>query len=200
MAVLYLVLFVGWLLVVGLTRAAILRRTPAEVIHFADPPGSPQWWSRRVATLGTLLALATPLADLAGLDPIGVLDHGALAALGVVLVVAGTALTLAGQAAMGSSWRADVDLQVRTELVVDGPFRWVRNPIIAGMAVTALGLALIVPNLVAVAMLALFAVSWEVQIRLVEEPYLAHTHGDTYRAYARRTGRFLPAIGRLRSP
>ncbi len=116
------------------------------------------------------------------------------------LGVAGTALTLAAQAAMGTSWRADVDVQVRTELVVDGPFRWVRNPIVTGMAVTAAGLALIVPNVVAVAMLVLFAVSWEMQIRLVEEPYLAHTHGDRYRAYARRTGRFLPGIGRLRGP
>jgi protein-S-isoprenylcysteine O-methyltransferase Ste14 len=37
----------------------------------------------------------------------------------------------------------------------------------------------------------------ELQVRAVEEPYLIRSHGDAYRAYAARVGRFLPGIGRL---
>jgi protein-S-isoprenylcysteine O-methyltransferase Ste14 len=37
----------------------------------------------------------------------------------------------------------------------------------------------------------------ELQVRLVEEPYLIRTHGDEYRAYAARVGRFVPGVGRL---
>ena len=31
----------------------------------------------------------------------------------------------------------------------------------------------------------------------VEEPYLLRTHGDEYRRYASRVGRFVPGVGRL---
>jgi protein-S-isoprenylcysteine O-methyltransferase Ste14 len=47
-------------------------------------------------------------------------------------------------------------------------------------------------------MLIAVAASVQVQVRLVEEPYLLRVHGDAYRAYAARTGRFVPGVGRLR--
>jgi protein-S-isoprenylcysteine O-methyltransferase Ste14 len=31
----------------------------------------------------------------------------------------------------------------------------------------------------------------------VEEPYLVRSHGDEYRRYASRVGRFLPGVGRF---
>jgi hypothetical protein len=96
-----------------------------------------------------VFAVATPLADLVGLDPVGALDHAGVAAAGVVLVVAGVAGAAISQATMGSAWRADVDADVRTDLVVHGSFRWVRNPIFSSTAVTITGFALIVPNVVA---------------------------------------------------
>jgi protein-S-isoprenylcysteine O-methyltransferase Ste14 len=43
-----------------------------------------------------------------------------------------------------------------------------------------------------------FLVALEIQIRLVEEPYLERVHGDAYRRYATATGRFVPGVGRLR--
>jgi protein-S-isoprenylcysteine O-methyltransferase Ste14 len=54
----------------------------------------------------------------------------------------------------------------------------------------------IVPNLLSVLTLAGFIVGIQIQVRLVEEPYLRRVHGDAYRRYAMRTGRFLPMIGR----
>ncbi len=61
--------------------------------------------------------------------------------------------TLGAQAAMGNAWRGDVDPEARTELVTTGPFRYVRNPIFTATVVTAFGLALLVPNVLALAML-----------------------------------------------
>ena len=40
--------------------------------------------------------------------------------------------------------------------------------------------------------------SLEVQVRFVEEPYLRRTHGESYRAYEREVGRFVPLMGRAR--
>jgi protein-S-isoprenylcysteine O-methyltransferase Ste14 len=58
------------------------------------------------------------------------------------------------------------------------------------------GLALVVPNIVSLIAVAALLTALEIQVRLVEEPYLARTHGDDYRRYAAATGRFLPGIGR----
>jgi protein-S-isoprenylcysteine O-methyltransferase Ste14 len=83
-----------------------------------------------------------------------------------------------------------------TRLVTDGPFRVVRNPIMAGVVLTWLGIAMLVPNVLSAAMLVFVIASLEVQVRRVEEPYLIATHGEAYRRYASRTGRFVPGLGR----
>ena len=57
-----------------------------------------------------------------------------------------------------------------------------------------------VPNVLAVTMVAVVLVAHQVQVRLVEEPYLLRTHGDAFRRYAARTGRFVPGVGKLRPP
>jgi protein-S-isoprenylcysteine O-methyltransferase Ste14 len=198
MAVLALVLIAVWLLLVACVRTLIqLRRTgTASVPRFRDRPGSPQWWARLLSGVGFACAVGAPLAELVGLDPITVLDRTPVRAGGVVLVVLGIAATLAAQLAMGGSWRPDVDPDARTALVTSGPFRLVRNPIFTATAATAAGLALLVPNLLAAAMLVAFLTTLQLQVRLVEEPYLHRVHGTAYERYAAQTGRFLPWIGR----
>ncbi len=114
-----------------------------------------------------------------------------------MLALGGIGLTLYAQLAMGDSWRIGVDPGERTELVTAGPFAVVRNPIFAAMIPTALGLALLVPSAVAIAGFAALVGALELQVRVVEEPYLARVHGDAYGAYAARVGRFAPGIGRL---
>jgi protein-S-isoprenylcysteine O-methyltransferase Ste14 len=154
---------------------------------------------------GALLAAAAvscslaPLAALAGRPaPPEALAHPALHVAGLLLVLGATALTALAQLQMGDSWRIGVDPRERTALVTDGLFRAVRNPIFTGMGLAVLGLALAVPNLLSAAGLALLALGLELHVRRVEEPYLLRQHGDRYREYAARVGRFLPGIGRLR--
>ena len=144
------------------------------------------------------LLLAAPLLDLAGaLAPIAALDGSVGHALGLVLFSAGFVGTLLAQVWMGTSWRVGVDQEEKTEIVVRGPFALVRNPIFSSMVPAFLGLALLVPNAVAVAGFAAFVLAQELQVRFVEEPYLLRAHGTDYAAYASRVGRFVPGIGRL---
>jgi protein-S-isoprenylcysteine O-methyltransferase Ste14 len=197
-AILALVVLVAWVALVTLLRGYLYYRRTGLVPNLGrDEPGSPQRWSRLLSVLGVALAVAAPFAELLGLDPIPFLDRPAVRWTGFGLAVAGIGGTLAAQSAMGDSWRGDVDPDVRTPLVTTGPFNLVRNPILTCTLVTALGLALMVPNVFAVLMLAAFVVALQIQVRLVEEPYLERVHGDAYRRYAARTGRFLPGIGRL---
>jgi protein-S-isoprenylcysteine O-methyltransferase Ste14 len=130
-------------------------------------------------------------------EPVAALDGPAAHAAGIALFATGLAGTFYSQLAMGASWRVGVDESERTELVTGGPFRLVRNPIYAAMLPALLGLALLTPNALALAGFALVLLALELQVRVVEEPYLLRTHGHEYRRYAERVGRFVPGVGRL---
>lgn len=160
--------------------------------------GSREWWAGRAFTLALAAALMAPVADLAGWLPrVHVLDSTGIAFTGLVLAVAGTVLVLVAQMTMGDSWRIGVDQAERTGLVTHGVFSLVRNPIFSAMFIVVGGLALMVPSVLSIAAFVLLAVAIEAQVRIVEEPYLLRSHGDDYRAYAARAGRFMPYVGRL---
>lgn len=127
----------------------------------------------------------------------GVFWLGSIAAvIGAVLVVTGGLLTVVAQAQMGASWRIGVEQGEETELVTDGLFAIVRNPIFTAMVVFSVGSWLLVPNVVALAGWVVAAATIVVQVRLVEEPNLEAVHGAPYRSWSARTGRFLPLLGR----
>jgi protein-S-isoprenylcysteine O-methyltransferase Ste14 len=183
----------------GLRSAIHWRRTghtgfvrPSALAHGAEPLVGVLF------VLALVGAAAAPLLQLAGtLAPMAALDRPAVHALGLALGLGGITLTLWAQLAMGDSWRVGVDERERTTLVASGPFRLVRNPIYTSMLLGMGGVALLTPNVVAAVAMAALAVALELQVRLVEEPHLLRVHDGIYRAYAARTGRFLPGIGRL---
>lgn len=127
-------------------------------------------------------------------------EYAWLSWIGVALAVFGIALVLFAQSNMGSSWRIGVDPGETTGLVTGGLFGLTRNPIFLGMLSFWLGMALLALGVVSIAAFVIAFVAVEIQVRLVEEPYLARTHGAAYADYASRTGRLLPGIGRLHRP
>jgi len=149
--------------------------------------------------MGLVLAPVAPILELAGeAIPLSSLTRPAFHIIGVGVFAAGFALTVVAQIQMGASWRIGVSPGERTALVTHGVFHHVRNPIFTGMLLALAGLVLLVPNvLAALAFLSTLA-RLELQVRLVEEPYLLRTHGDEYGAYARSVGRFVPGLGHLR--
>ena len=192
------VLYIG--LAFGLRTAAQWRATGSTGFKgISGRPGSAEWVGGVLFVVALVLGLAAPILDLAGvLDPVGALNGEIGHAAGIGLFWGGMVTTLGAQFAMGESWRIGVDPDERTEMVTSGPFSVVRNPIFTAMVPTALGLALLVPNVVAIVGFVALVVALEIQVRLVEEPYLLKAHGKAYADYARRVGRFVPLLGRLR--
>jgi protein-S-isoprenylcysteine O-methyltransferase Ste14 len=140
--------------------------------------------------------LAAPLLQLVGVvSPLEILDNRWVNAAGLVLAVCALAATMYAQLDMGDSWRVGVDPSETTTLVRTGAFKVVRNPIFVAMFVFILGQTLLAPNPVAIAVFAIFLVAVEISVRTVEEPYLLGVHGDAYRDYSARVGRFVPGIG-----
>lgn len=200
MARLALLLYpLGLLLAFGWRTLEQWRRTGDTGLRLdAGPPGTVRWWAKLLFVAAIVLGFAGPAAALAGLPLLPGLDHWPLHIVGLVLAVAGIAATLGAQLAMGTSWRVGVDPTERTQLVTAGPFALARNPIFTAMAATSFGLALMVPNAVALVAWLVLVVALQLQVRAVEEPYLISVHGPDYGRYAARVGRFVPGMGRMR--
>lgn len=181
-------------------RVAIqLRRTGRTgLLGVNAPRGSLRWMAEVGHELALAMGFAAPILDLTGaLEPIAALDETGVHVAGIALFAIGLTGVIVGQAQMGDAWRVGTDPDERTELVTGGLYGLVRNPIYTSLMPTLLGLALLVPNLIALASVPLFAAALEVETRLIEEPHLQRRHGAAYAAYAARVGRFLPGIGVL---
>ncbi|HYC53649.1 MAG TPA: isoprenylcysteine carboxylmethyltransferase family protein [Candidatus Binatia bacterium] len=174
------------------------RRTGTTgFVGFRGRPGSIEWWAGALFVAALLAAFASPLLQIAGvLTSSQLWDHGAAYAAGLLLFAAGMAMTFRSQLDMGDSWRIGVDAADRTTLVDRGLFGHVRNPIFTAMTIGTFGLLLLVPNVLSLAALVALVVALQLQVRWVEEPYLAAMHGQRYLDYAARTGRFVPGLGR----
>jgi protein-S-isoprenylcysteine O-methyltransferase Ste14 len=160
--------------------------------------GSTEWFGGCLLTLGACAGLVALVVELWGIGSrIRLLPPDPVRLGGVALMVLGVVLTLVAQLEMGSSWRVGVDSTEATDLVTTGPFRWVRNPIFAATLAVMLGVLLTAPNVIACFALAASLAGIELHVREVEEPYLIRVHGERYRSYARRVGRFVPGIGRI---
>ncbi|MEV6219081.1 isoprenylcysteine carboxylmethyltransferase family protein [Nocardia sp. NPDC051833] len=160
-------------------------------------PGSLEWLAGVGFVAAIVVGLAGVALQLSGvLDPLEFLTATPIQLIGIVLAVVGIGATLLAQVQMGESWRIGVDADETTALVRTGVFALVRNPIFTAMLVFGAGIALIIPNIVAIAGFVLLLATIELQVRVVEEPYLARVHGAGYREYCAATGRFVPGIGR----
>jgi protein-S-isoprenylcysteine O-methyltransferase Ste14 len=189
------VLAVAWLLTAFVVRTAVQvhRHGDTGIRLHAGPPLSAGWWAKLGFVVSVVAVGIAPALAAAGVVPlVEALDRAAVAWTGGLAAAAGIALTLVAQLAMGASWRIGVDPAERTALVTTGPFATVRNPIFSTMVLTAAGLTLLAPTVPGLVGTAVLVAAVELQVRAVEEPYLARRHGAAYTAYAARSGRFVP--------
>ena len=166
--------------------------------------GAAGWLDRAAGILfvGSVgLSVANGIAVPTGLlSPIELLRESNLGLVGATFVTAGAAFALVAQAFMGLAWRIGLDPDERLALVRSGPFAFARNPFFTGMLVATAGIAIAYPTLLGAVGWLLLLLAVELQVRRVEEPYLAREFGAEYADYAHGVGRFAPWLGRLRPP
>src|SRR4051794_34468645 len=193
-----LVVFFG---LASLVRIAIqLRRTgETGLIGLRRDAGLFDWLSGILFVGGMAMAVVSlSLVLWDDLEPIDALDLDGLHGIGIALAAAGGLAVFGAQLGMGASWRIGVSDDQGTDLVTGGWFSIVRNPIYAAMIVGWTGFGLMVPTWLAFGAVMVIVVALELQVRVSEEPYLLRTHGNEYRRYAERVGRFVPGVGRFR--
>jgi len=111
--------------------------------------------------------------------------------ISVTILAAGLSATLLCWKRMGKSWRMGINPNEKTQLIVSGPYAYIRHPIYAIQSFMLLASALLLPSplMLISCLLMLTFLQWEAHR---EEKYLIIHHGAGYLDYCRQTGGFLP--------
>ena len=119
----------------------------------------------------------------------------ALAAAGVLLLVPGVILFGASLRRFFTTGRGTLaPWDPPSRLVVSGPYRYVRNPMISGVMFMLMATALILRSAPHAAWAGIFVVINAIYIPLLEEPDLAARFGQDYATYRRHVRRFVPRL------
>jgi protein-S-isoprenylcysteine O-methyltransferase Ste14 len=85
-------------------------------------------------------------------------------------------------------------------LVVTGPYKYTRNPMLLGACVFYYGIAVYLNSPIAVAIVTLFMAVMLAEVKLIEEPRLLRDFGNEYEEYRQRVHMFVPWRQRRRRP
>lgn len=178
-----------WIFTVGLISAAPLLTLLALSVHEAGvrvwpTPGRGTWqsvvfWILFRSLNGATIALAACEASLTSELP------GVLRAAGITIFVACLWIYLRALLALGPS----KTYCGRDGLVVEGIYRWARNPQYTTIIAAYAGLSLTVAQS-RTCVLAAALIATYVLMALAEEPWLRHVYGAGYDHYSQRVPRF----------
>jgi protein-S-isoprenylcysteine O-methyltransferase Ste14 len=88
----------------------------------------------------------------------------------------------------------------KLELITEGPYSIVRHPLYVFSLIGAIGIGLASENMLVLAVLVIFYLSYYPLTIFVEEKKLVDKFGQAYLDYAKRTPRFLPRLSLYKSP
>jgi protein-S-isoprenylcysteine O-methyltransferase Ste14 len=152
-----------------------------------------------VAVLPFTMAVLIPawLARRAGLTLAPADSGGGLAmqAVGLLLLVAGLTLFIASVRRFAGEGRGTLaPWDPPRELVVHGPYRYVRNPMISGVLLVLVAEALLLRSRPHFVWACTFFAINALYIPRLEEPNLEQRFGESYREYRRHVPRLLPRL------
>ena len=126
---------------------------------------------------------------------------------GIVGTVAGVLFLMAGAWLTGwcvvrflKARGTPVPLNPPDELIVSGPYAWVRNPMLTGVFGVLVGLGLLLHSLgLALIWTPGYALVHMAELKWVEEPELARRFGAAYADYRAQVPMFIPRLRRYRA-
>ncbi|HXN23076.1 MAG TPA: isoprenylcysteine carboxylmethyltransferase family protein [Candidatus Dormibacteraeota bacterium] len=109
------------------------------------------------------------------------------------LLLAGI-LSWTGTHSLGRQWRIDAGLSSDHELVISGPYRFMRHPIYTSMLFILWGTGfMITPWPMLLLATIVFMLGTEIRVR-IEDRLLASRFGDAFREYQRRVPAYIPFV------
>lgn len=116
-----------------------------------------------------------------------------LAVIGVLIMIAGTAVLL--NAFVRFAWEGrgtPAPVAPTEELVITGPYRWVRNPMYLAVVAVIIGQALLLRQASLLIYAAVVAAAFVAFVKLYEERVLAERYGEVYRSYQATVSGWIP--------
>ena len=117
--------------------------------------------------------------------------------LGFAAIAAGTSLVVACIVEFARRGRGTpAPMDAPRQLVVHGPYRYVRNPMYLGAVVALLGQLALAPSRGLAVYIAAWFAAISVLVVAYEEPTLRERFGVSYERYTRHVRRWIPRFGR----
>jgi protein-S-isoprenylcysteine O-methyltransferase Ste14 len=113
--------------------------------------------------------------------------------LGIAAVVVGLLFTVWARRHLADNWSVSVIVRTGHELVLRGPYAWVRHPIYTGALLALMGTAITGGQWRGLVGALLVAASLLYKIRL-EERFLSEHFGDEYRRYCSTVPALVPLV------
>ena len=128
---------------------------------------------------------------LSAVFPTPFLSGGLPAAVGVLLVALGLVVGASAMVTMRRAGESPNPTEPTRTLVVNGPFRFTRNPLYLALTLIYAGIALAFSSLWALALLVVVLLIMDRSVIASEEQYLQGQFGDSYLQYKARVRRWL---------
>jgi protein-S-isoprenylcysteine O-methyltransferase Ste14 len=117
--------------------------------------------------------------------------------LGVLWILIGTALLVNAFFRFVRDGRGTpAPIAPTKELVIAGPYRWVRNPMYVAVVAVIIGQALLLQRGSLLIYAAVVAAAFVAFVKLYEEPVLAERYGEAYHQYQAAVPGWIPRPGR----
>lgn len=166
------------------------------------PDLKPKTTRERLLWAGWLMVIAGWIAqpiiighyrDIALFSFIGFLYHPAGLFIGLLLMLGGYIGTLRCYIAIGDSWRIGISRNEKTELIIHGPYKYIRHPIYLFQIIMLLGMTCLLPTLFSLSINLVHFV-FAIFKSSDEENHLMNIHRSEYMKYLSGTRRFLPRL------
>ena len=112
-------------------------------------------------------------------------------AAGVLILACGVGLVLSARILFKRTGQSPIPWKPTPQLILQGPYRFTRNPMYVGVTLFVVGLGLALNNF----WISLFAAPALLAVHLIavlpEEHYLAEKFGESYRSYVARVRRYV---------
>ncbi|MHB1485706.1 MAG: methyltransferase family protein [Saccharofermentanales bacterium] len=153
---------------------------------------------RSVVETGSMLAFFLLMVVLVYLGT-GRIESGnslasAFAITGTILIIAGTAVNIAGRFALKGNWGNQIKIYDDHSLITDGIYHYTRHPLYSSTILMLIGFSFLFRNYLVLFLTIIVFTPFMVYRAKQEEDMLMDVFKDGYPEYKRNTGMFVPKI------
>jgi len=173
-----------------------MKRSAIKEVVFPGQLGSVTWWNhltfrvfRAVIWMVCLFRLFfIPLDNYLG--EISLLQNFLSIIIGDILLAFGFLLTITVNRRLGEHWRSGIDPSGPVQLISDGFYKYTRNPMFLGVAISQFGFFLALPSVFTFVCLVIGLYTLHSQV-LSEEKHLAEVYPNEYKNYTSQVRRWI---------